>query len=542
MEALRVLRHLVGWSVPICICCFIATGGGPALAQTTPFAPRASEEATRELKRTTEQAARELRSSVESAERRTANLENYLLPWVLLPLTVLVGLLAAGGAVGLFTSFKTAKGQVRLHDLAVKSEEAAHDRTEKNHLEVFRSSQETITLVNDTLKLARDASEQAATAMSHKARDGMMELDREIKYLLAGAYETHDFKAVVKQDVMREGLADIARGLVAVEGILQTQDVGLTPHCLFAKGIDLHLKALSKPAIDCLVQVPHDGDHELSALALFWAAYESNNIGNFDKAVECLQQASEHYLSDTYRAQHYELTRCEIQAHFFAMAWNQSAEGASRRGQIVDLLEKLSRVVTSVGANRRPDFVVEGRHCAETTADMLFWCAQQSPVDEAHGGPSDEQRTFLNEAAHHYQTGGDHIWAQFGLAQARWALEDELTDAEYSMLHSALVSEGAAHREARTLALRHAAILIVEGEHGVSDDALHQSWRDLWNDVSKITGDITIFSPWQRRNVPRADFLREAQTYYERKSGRATQASTQVVVRGYEPSGSIGGE
>jgi tetratricopeptide (TPR) repeat protein len=525
METIRALRHLVARCAPlICVCCFIACGTGSAFAQNAPSAP---------TQHATELNERALRSSVESAERRTANLENYLLPWVLLPLTVLVGLLAAGGAVGLFTSFKTARGQVRLHDLAVKSEEATHDRTEKNHLEVFRGSQETITLVNDTLKLARDASEQAATTTSHKARERMLELDRDIQSLLAGAYETHDFKAVVKDDALREALADVARGLGSVEGTLHTHEIELTPHCLFAKSIDLHLKSAPKAAISCLLAVPNDADHELSALALFWAAYESNNVGNFDKAVECLQQAGEHYLPDTYRAQHFELLRCEIQSHFFDMAWNQSGDAGTRRPQVVDLLAELSSVVATVGANRRGDFIAERRHCDETMADMMFWCGGMSPLDQP-ANDADEQRALLSEAARHYKAGGDHIWAQFGLAQTRWALGDELTDDEYAMLHSALVSEGGAHREPRTLALRHAAILIVEGEHGVSQDALYQSWRDLWNDVSKITGNITIFSPWQKRNVHRTDFLREAQTYYERKSGRDKQAAVPNIVRGYE--------
>lgn len=510
--------------------------------------------------RTTELALRELRVELQNVNKRTANLETYL-PWVLLPLTILVGLLASGGVIGLVTSFKIESRQTEWHErqtkghdlavareklsetrvdqwhnLAIKGEEASQKRAAESHIAFFRGSEETLTLVNDTLQLAKDASERAATAMGHKALERLMELDRDLKTTLSRVYDERDFKAVVKNDAIREALADMARKVANSEGMLEAQEVGLTPHCLFAKGLDLHLKSAPRPAILCLQEVPTDSDHDLSALALYWAAYESNNIGNFDKAVEHLQQARGRFLTEEHRAQHYELSRCEIQARFFDMAWNQSTQVGERRSQIEGFAEEIEELVSALRDNRG-DIIAERGHCKETLGDMMFWAARRAPREVSDVSPTDEQRSLLEDAARYYLAGGDHVWAQLGLAQARWALGDQLEDEEYATLHSKLVVEGVAHREPRTLALRHAAVMIVEGEYGAPSDSLHQSWRYLSNDVLGVSEDITIFSPWQKRNVPRSIFIDEAQTYYQGKIGGPAGAKESVAVRGYQTKG-----
>ncbi len=353
MEKERALRHhrLSSSTLTVlCACVLSLTSCTSAFAQSTPRTP---------LQNEVERSVRELHSSIEGAERRTANLENILLPWVLLPLTVLVALLASGGVVGLVFSFKTEK------------------RARESHDSLFRGSQETITLVNETLQLAKDASEQAATTMSHKAREGMMELDRAVRDMLKSVHETRDFKAIVKHDASRQALADVARSITSSERMLHAQEIELTPHCLFAKGLDLYLHSAPRAAIDCLQAVPTDSEHELSALALFWAGYESNNIGEFDNAIECFDRARGQYLRHTYQAQHFELRRCEIQAHFFDTAWNESEDSGSRRLQVANLVQELTDVIAELSDKRRADFLAERRHCHETIADMLFWCAHQ---------------------------------------------------------------------------------------------------------------------------------------------------------------------
>jgi len=325
----------------------------------------------------------------------------------------------------------------------------------------------------------------------------------------------------------------MARNIANSEGMLEAQEIKLTPHCLFVKGIDLHLKSAPRPAILCLQEVPTDSDHDLSALALYWAAYESNNLGNFDRAVEHLQQARDRFLAEKHRAQHYELSRCEIQTRFFDMAWNQSTQAGERRSQIEGFAEEVEELIKALRDNRQ-DIIAERGHCSETLGDMMLWAARQSPLERSDVTPTDEQRSLLEAAARHYLAGGDHIWAQLGLAQARWALGDRLGDEEYATLHNNLVVEGVAHREPRTLALRHAAVMIVEGEYGAPSGSLQQSWRHLSNDVLHVGEDITIFSPWQKRNVPRSAFLEEAQAYYQAKVGGPAGAKESVAVRGYQ--------
>lgn len=82
-----------------------------------------------------------------------------------------------------------------------------------------------------------------------------------------------------------------------------------------------------------------------------------------------------------------------------------------------------------------------------------------------------------------------------------------------------LIAGADAHREPRTLALRRAALLIIEGEHRDAAEVLERTHRDMWDAIGHIGGGLTVFSPWQKRNVPLDVFELEIGTYYERTRG-----------------------
>jgi HAMP domain-containing protein len=470
----------------------------------------------------TEVALRERQAEDTDLGNRVKTLENDL-SYVYLPLTVLVGLLAAGGVAGLVTSFKQERRQVALHRLTVNAEDASHEQ----RIASFQDSRETLTLVNNTLSLANQASERAAEAMKQTASDELLELDGQIGELLDELHEERerDFKAIVKNDSLREELEDIARSLSLIGGNLKLQRLPLTPRCLFVKGFDLHLKSAPRPALICLRDVETDKDPELSALALYWVAYESNNIGHFGAAADAFQRARERYVVDVERVQHHELRRSQVQARFFEMGAQVVTAPEDRFPRSAEVIKELESLRATLEAHTWADFVTERRHCEETLGDVQFWTARQSPLERTSDDlVEDGDRDALEQARNHYAAGGAHIWARFGHAQAGWALGEPLTDDAYDDLHGSLVALGDAHREPRTRALRHLATYILEVEQKEPADVLRGTWRALWADVNHVGEGITLFSPWQKRNVTKAEFEAEVHSYHKR--GRLARRQT----------------
>jgi tetratricopeptide (TPR) repeat protein len=451
---------------------------------------------------------------------------------LLLPLTILVGLLAGGGVIGLITSLRYERRQTQLHDLAVtgetasqerageihaltvSGETAAQERATESHLKFLNDSHETLTLVNDTLRLAKEASERAEKAIEEKAAERLKEIDRDAKEVLSEALDRGDFKVVVRDPWTEERLNDVAERVRGIEGFADAHGLELSPDCLFAKGLDRHLNSAPESAIDSWCKAAERAANtELAALARFWVGYERNNIGQFQKAAKAFRLARELHMSDKDQAQYYELSRMEIQSRFFDTAKENFRALAERRGIVEEFVVGLDRLLESLDPSRR-DFQGERGRCEETVGEMLVWAARLSPLERPAGEPfSDDERTSLAEATGRFERAGDLVWARFGKAQVRWALGDELEKPEYESLLMTLMAEAGSHREPRTLALRHAAILVAEGEHHDAEEVLDRAYRDLWNDVHHIGGRLTVFSPWQKRNVTLEQFKDEVQAY-----------------------------
>jgi hypothetical protein len=476
----------------------LAADEAPASEQTTEASPSASE------------------VRLEGLEMQVDDLDRFV-NRLLLPLSILVGLLAGGGVIGLITSIRYERRQTELHKLTVAGEAASQERAAESHFKFLNDSHQTLTLVNDTLRLAREASERAEKAVKQKASERLKEIDRDAKEVLGDALDSGDFKVVVSDPWTREQLEDVAERLRGVEGYADAHELGLSPHCLFAKGLDRHLRSAPQRAIESWCEAAEEAkDPELAALARFWVGYERNNIGHFPKAAKAFHLAREAHLPDKERAQHYELSRIEIQTRFFEVAKEQLGSASRRRRAIQGFLGELDELIEALDGSRQ-DFESERRHCEETAGELLLWVARLSPLERAADEePGAEERECLHAAIDRFGRAPGHVWAQFGCAQARWALGEELEEDDYHALLDTLMSEAGSHKERRSLALRHAAILIAEGAHHDSLEVVEAAYRDLCNDVLRIGGRLTVFSPWQKRNVNLDEFKKEAQTFRDR--------------------------
>jgi hypothetical protein len=457
-----------------------------------------------------------LETQVEGLDMQVEDLDRFV-NRLLLPLSILVGLLAGGGVIGLITSIRYERRQTEVHKLTVAGEAASQERAAESHFKFLNDSHQTLTLVNDTLRLAREASERAEKAVKQKASERLKDIDRDAKEVLGDALDSGNFKIVVSDPWTREQLEDVAERLRGVEGYADAHELQLSPYCLFAKGLDRHLRSAPQRAIESWCEAADmAGDPELAALARFWVGYERNNIGHFPKAAKAFHLAREAHLSDKERAQHYELSRIEIQTRFFEVAKEQVGSTSQRLRAIQGFLGEFDELIEALDVSRQ-DFESERRHCEETAGELLLWVARLSPLER---GPEEElvaeELDCVRAAIQRFERAPDHVWARFGRAQARWALGEELGEDEYHSLLDTLMSEAGSHKERRSLALRHAAILIAEGAHHDSLEVVEAAYRDLCNDVLRIGGRLTVFSPWQKRNISLEDFKKEAQIYRDR--------------------------
>jgi tetratricopeptide (TPR) repeat protein len=430
-------------------------------------------------------------------------------------LVFLVAILTGGGAVGVVLSFRNEQRQGESHGLAMKGEAKAQERAEETHDKFLRGSQETLNLVNQTLSLAKDASERAEKATKEKANEQLEGIDKSAKAVLAEAFDAGDFKVVVRDPIIEERLKSIGKNIMRTEGHAGLHGLKLSPRCLFAKGLEGHLDSMPEQAIESWEEAAEAaGEPELSAFALYWVGYERNNIGEFSRAATAFHSAHENCLTDKDQAQHYELKRMEIRARFF----DSVAKGviqAERRPAIQGFIDGLEGLITSLPAHKRLEFDEERRLCEEAIGELLLWSARLSPHERKSGEEfNSPEKKALEEALDHFEEAGNGVWAVFGRAQAQWALGGSISDHEYASLRMGL-HQGDSHREARTVALRHAATLIAEKEHGDSSGALAITSRELRMEIQRVNERLTVFSPWQKRNVSHELFKREVELYHD---------------------------
>jgi hypothetical protein len=434
-----------------------------------------------------------LRNQVSSFEK--------ILNLVLLPIAVLIGILCAGGVIGVVFSVRDQRRVSQLHELTVSSEMAAQRRTEQSHNTFLSESQKTLTLVNDTLALAKEANEQAAHKMQVKAGDNLAAIEQRAEDLILDIIETGDFEEVVDIPEHRLRLRSIASELGSIEGYLRLQGIPLPPYSRFVKGIEQFLDGAIAGSLQTLRHAALDSSNrQLQRFSLYWAAKLNNAVGNYEHAENLFEQAVEHAGEDT--VERYELERAHLETEFFRIADTSKANTpAQRLEQVTRTLGKLEIVSEKLDAKAHDYKDQHSNHeVAATRADIYTWVAHD-PEKLCHQLPkhaianakklsqghafdgvlstnSDDDKATLDlvlnldseeirawallqalriyifqhdshEQSSHATTGIDFSLL-FGKAECHFALRDEHDIVEYNDLkHKALEQEQGSHREHR---------------------------------------------------------------------------------------------
>jgi hypothetical protein len=171
---------------------------------------------------------------------------------ILIPVTVLIGILALGGGLGIVFSIRDQRRVSQLHELTVTGEVSSQRRSEQSYASFLEQSQTTLSLVNDTLELAKEATDRATKSVEEKTEQKRDAIEERAQRLMLGVFNSNEFELVVVDPERREELHAIGREVRTLEGQMGLQDVELKDYAKFVKALDQFLLDETEAALQAL--------------------------------------------------------------------------------------------------------------------------------------------------------------------------------------------------------------------------------------------------------------------------------------------------
>jgi tetratricopeptide (TPR) repeat protein len=319
---------------------------------------------------------------------------------ILSPLAFLVAVLSLGGLIGVVFSIRDQRRISQLHELTVGSEVASQRRTEQGYASFLEQSQTTLSLVNDTLGLAKEATDRAAHSMEIKAKAQIKAIEERAESLLLRVFGKRRFAAVVDDPVVRGELHAIADSLRLLEGYLSLQDIKLFPYTKFVKAIGQFLLDDTEAAIQALHRASQErlvGD--LHRFTLYWLGYMYTTVGDYEIALRAFEN-DEIGLTD--RSERFQLDCMIAETKFFNEAKDLRRESEAdqvpnepgprkRFAKVAPQLDELGRLAATIKTDpERSSLVHVAQEVARTRADIFSWVAyDRARVDEPLELPDD---------------------------------------------------------------------------------------------------------------------------------------------------------
>jgi tetratricopeptide (TPR) repeat protein len=491
----------------------------------------------------------------------TQTLEKY----VLAPIAILVAILAAGGVLGVVYSVRDQRRISQLHELTVTGEASSQRRAEQSYGSFLEQSQTTLSLVNDTLKLAKDATDQAAHSMDIKAQARVDAIEESAQALMLEVFYGGDFESIIDDHERRMRLHRIASELQSLAGYLSLQDIKLPPYMTFVKAIDQFLENDTEPALQALrlaVQERVVGD--LQHFNEYWLGYMLTTIGEYDEALGMFLH-DERDIHEV-NTETFQLRRIIFETEFFSIAKARARtdeeqlgihddKGPVERYQLVaTLLGELKKLAVEEDDNEDKRAKLHtALEIARTRADILEWVAYHpdhldDPLDpeavkriKTLGDPL----AIPAEAALEMQDADTfRAWAlyqaraiclqqkkrdfdvDFALAECRFKLGDGDAAKAFEKAEHAVRHELDEFRETRQkaslrecLLICHSRLLKLGGTEETRRTEARQVREVLSDARDTLKGmrnpRVTVFSQIQRRNIIQPEFADELTKIYE---------------------------
>lgn len=344
----------------------------------------------------------DLRKDLRESEKR--------INFALIPVAVLVGILALGGGVGVVFSIRDQRRVSQLHELSVAGEVSSQRRTEQSYGSFFEQSHTTLSLVNETLQLAKEATAQAAKSMDEKAQVRVDAIEEKSQKLMLELFTSREFEVVVADPVRRDELQGIASELRTLEGYLSLQNIKLGDYTKFVKAIDQFINGETEAALSALQLASQDavvGD--LQKYIEYWVGYVLTTVGQYGEAIERFRHDELDLPKNS--SQYFQLERIIIDTEFFLLA--KPKPGADDSDATVDkrsprerfevvasLLDRLAKLADDVEKNESKGDETHTRlEVARTRTDIYEWVAyDRKHLDEAIDGDAVAEARAILEA------------------------------------------------------------------------------------------------------------------------------------------------
>lgn len=379
------------------------------------------------------------------------------------------------------------------YDISIRREQETSERDRH----IFIQSTETLTLVNQTLELAKEASERASKSLKAKLDRRHDELEREAVELIDESKAYKNFKVLVEDSNARSNLLTLAieiNGLQNNQNILD-EDVALHPNCCFIRGMEFHLNQHFKSAIKYWKQAK---DHPqvtdtLKVMSLFWIGYEQNNKGEFENAASNFEVAS----SVAKGAMRYEFERIKIESKFFNTE-------KYKPEQIVPEMEALYE---QVKAEKPSDEMQKAKSAIAGTLGNIYY---QRGEELSNTNKEEAGKYYLKAKQTFADAPTRNKWNWFGYGEACFRL-GEITEAAGCFRNKVKPEaefEYSTRPEPRTKVLGQTTVLICSIRTGLEAD-IDPLYNLIKTTLGSVDDRVTIYSQFQRRNVSKGVFLKD---------------------------------
>lgn len=382
--------------------------------------------------------------------------------------------------------------QDQLFELSLSREKESSERDRH----IFGQSTETLTLVNQTLELARDASERASKALEERLNRQHNDLEQDAIDLLDEAKAYKNPKVLVEDSNFRSNLQTLASEVTALQtnqNILD-KEVSLNPHCCFIKAMESHLNQHFKPAIKYWKKSESNDKAQipLRIMSLYWIGYEQNNLGEFENGAASFEKAS----SIATGHMKYELERIRIESKFF-----DYPKFSTRK--ILPEMESLYEQIKK--ENESEEFQKVRSGIAGTLGNIYYQLGNELSSENKEN----ESKEYYKKAKEiFFEAPVKNKWIWFGYGESCYKL-GEYEEAEKQLLDKVKNEaefEYSTRLEPRTKVLGQTTVLICS----IRIKSLHDNVRPLINLITATLGNVdkrlTVYSQFQRRNVSKRKF------------------------------------
>lgn len=438
-------------------------------------------------------------------------------------------LITVGAAVSIWSQFKSEKRESKSFKLSLESFEQSKADSISNKIRensIFEESQKTLTLVNETLLLATEASKRASKSLENRLRSTLDNLEKESLRIIEKSRAFIDDKNLTTDSDICAEIHRVGRKIEGLENnliILEGNQISLKPYCNFIRATDSYLDELFDQAIDYIDEVLYVGetDNKLKSLAYFWKGYILNNLGKFDEAHSEFRNANQN-ISDSRK---YELSRIELETRFFN---NDNPE------TIVQEFESLVQLIEDDKQSDTKQILDSRKAKVKTTLGNIYY---QLGVSKNNG-----QNNYFKKSIDIFSSlldlnmeklaendivdtikrnkNRDKLkWTIFGLAESMYQddyKKDIAIDIFKQVVYHAAENEFLNREEKRTKVLAKMTQLICDLRVNESQTRIMQTKSLVESALGGVDKRLTIYSQLQRKNVNRDVFRNDLENLLDK--------------------------